>query len=168
MKIASFNIRWTRGLSISALLAATAGILAGCNGMGSTTNATAPTTDPPASARQHTLLENIPLPIGFRLVPERSVASKAGQWRVAQCEFAGDTHPDAIARFYVHHMPSARFTLRKQRFDSGEYQLRFESEREECNVRVRRETGDTRLVIDIAPLPKGSAEPRTNRPATRR
>ncbi len=131
----------------------------GCNTFGGSSGGTGQATEqPPAQARQHSLLENIPLPQGFTMVPERSVAHQSGQTRVAQCEFRGHTDPDGVSRFYVRYMPTARFTLRQKRFDNGEYMLRFESDTEECNVRVKPGKLNTTLVIDISPLPKGPVE----------
>lgn len=113
---------------------------------------------PPASPKEHPLLENLPLPVGFRMVPERSVARTSGRMRVAQCEFEGKYTPEEVTRFYLDYMPSATFILKQKRFDNGEYNLRFESETEECNIRTRRGKTATVLVVDIGPLPKGSAE----------
>ncbi len=144
-------------------LLATGLLLTGCYSMGGNTTDTQP---PPASPREHTLLRGIPLPVGFRMVPERSVATESGRFRVAQCEFEGSTDPERVSRFYVDYMPSAHFTLKKKRFDNGEYALRFESNDEECNVRVREARGRTVLVLDVGPLPRGSAERQPSSPPT--
>lgn len=104
---------------------------------------------------EHSLLRGIPLPTGFKMVPERSVARQSGTARVAQCEFEGYTYPDAVARFYVDNMTVAKFALTNKRFDNGEYNMRFESATEECNVRIRPRGGNrTTLVIDLGPLNK--------------
>jgi hypothetical protein len=160
--------------SVGFILAAVGGVgglmtglaMCGCESGGGSGPAVAQ--GPPASPVQHTMLQNIPLPVGFRMVPERSVARESGQFRVAQCEFEGATSPDAVTRFYVEYMPTAKFTLRQKRFDNGEYLLRFESDAEECNVRVRPSKSQTILVIDIGPLAKGSAERESQPPLPRR
>ncbi len=113
---------------------------------------------PPASPRQHTMLENIPIPVGFRMVPERSVARESGRLRVAQCEFQGSTVPEHVAAFYQNYMPSAKFALKQRRLDNGEYKLRFESDSEECNIYVKPAKTSTVLVVDIGPLPRGRSE----------
>ena len=114
-----------------------------------------------ATAVQHPLLQNIPLPAGFRMIPERSVASVVGANRVAKCEFQGGLSPDEVARFYESLMPTARFTLGPKSFDNGEYSMRFESDSEECSLRIKRAGSRTVLVIDIRPLSKGSADRET-------
>lgn len=156
------------GARLGAVMALTAGVLsvAGCATFnGGTTGTAAP--EPAITAVQHALLSDIPRPVGFELVPERSVARESGQFRVAQCEYVGSTHPDAVARFYVEYMPRAQFTLRQKRFDNGQYSLRFESDQEECNVRVRGERSNTVLVLDVGPLPRGSTERDAAHPARR-
>jgi len=154
----------------AACVAACAGLvgLTGCSGLGGGSSSPGVSTGPPASPVQHTMLQNIPLPVGFRLVPERSVARESGQFRVAQCEFEGGTNPDAVTRFYIEYMPTAKFTLRQKRFDSGEYLLRFESDAEECNVRVRPKSSGSTLVIDIGPISKGTTEREGQPPHPRR
>ncbi len=120
----------------------------------------------PPAPMQHPMLEGVPLPAGFRIVPERSVGRSVGAIRVGQYEFEGSVMPVDVARFYREHMPAARFAKQDERFDNGEYSLRFESDREVCNIRARparARAGRTTLAIDIGPLPKGSTE-RVSRP----
>ena len=121
---------------------------------------------PAASPMQHPALENIPLPLGFQIVPERSVATSSGQVRVAKFEFQGGSPVDDVVTFYAKYMPSAKFVLREKDFDNGGYVLRFENDTEVCNVRVRSVKSKTVLVLEIRPLPKGSTE-REAKPAVR-
>jgi hypothetical protein len=153
-------------LACAALLLAAAA-LTGCDSGGST--GTAPSMDQPAIATpvQHPLLQNIPLPAGFRLIQERSVASLSGTTRVAKCEFQGGLSTDEVARFYENLMPSARFTLGPKSFDNGEYTMRFDSDSEECNLRIKRSGSKTVLIIDVRPLSKGSTERDTQPPVRR-
>jgi hypothetical protein len=136
--------------------------LAGCNTTtyaGGSSDVTATGSGPTAATpRQDPMLENIPLPVGFRMVPERSVVRNDGQLRVAMCEYEGQTHPERVVSFYKNYMPSAKFVLRQSRLENGMYSLRFASDVEECNIRVTRARDRTHLVLDLGPLPKGSAE----------
>jgi hypothetical protein len=133
--------------------------LVGCQ-QGGDTNRPSTGQAPPTAALQHPALENLPLPAGFELVRERSMARKAGRMRIGQCEFIGPATPDDVSRFYEKYMPTAKFTLKERGFNNGEYALRFESDDEVCNIRARPAKGKTVLVIDIGPLLKGGAEPR--------
>lgn len=150
--------RFPRGrLTPAAALGAALALLwqGGCTGGGNRAEV-AGGTAPGGPPRQHAILQGIPMPGGFRLVPERSVARESGQSRVAMCEFEGDLAPEHVTAFYQTHMPTARFTLKRRALDNGEYKLRFESDTEECNIYVRRAKLRTVLVVDLGPLPRGS------------
>lgn len=127
-----------------------------------------PTGQPPAmSPRQHTMLPNVPVPIGFRIVPERSVARESGRLRVAQVEFEGRGQPDDVADFYTQYMPAAKFQLKQRRFDVGDYLMRFESDAEECNVRVKPRGQLVTIVIDLGPLGAATTAADQSVPAVR-
>ena len=116
---------------------------------------------------QHQMLEGIPVPVGFRMIPAHSTIQVIGTTRVGRCEFEGATAPDATARFYLEQMPAARFSLDLKRLDAGEYTLRFDSDSEECTIRLKPVKDTTVLIIDIGPLAKGSAEREAAVPARR-
>lgn len=113
----------------------------------------------PQQAMQHPILEDVPLPRGFRLVDERSVGVSSGTLRVGKYEFAGDTPRTAAARFFKEFMPGAGFTLRSEDFDRGVHDLRFESAEEECRIRLWVEGLQTRVNISIHPLGRSGAAP---------
>jgi len=156
MKASTWCEGWLRMTASSGLAALL--LTSGCQGLSGGGGTTTVAQGPPASPVQHTMLQNIPVPVGFRVVPERSVGRESGQFRVAQFEFEGSTNPDAVARFYSEYMPAAKFTLRQKRFDNGQYFMRFESDTEECNVRIGTRSSKTLLVIDVGPLPRGATE----------
>ena len=147
-----------RGLTIRCLLAALAvGLpLGACTS--SFGGAGAAEHRPSASAVQHPMLENIPLPVGFQMVEQHSYGRSSGQLRYASCEFEGRLDPAAVNRFYKEYMPAAGFTLRQERFNRGQYVMEFDSTAEESTVRIERRRFKTALIIDINPTPKGSAQ----------
>lgn len=162
---------FARTIGIFAILGLGLGwcVLCGCAAFGGASATESGSSGPPPSPVQHALLQNIPLPVGFKMVPERSVARESGRFRVAQCEFEGSSSPEEVTRFYINYMPSANFVLKQKRYDSGEYTLRFESDAEECNIRARSgKLSSTTLVVDVGPLPKGTADREEKRPHTRR
>lgn len=127
---------------------------------GGNTSAVASDQAPVATPVEHQLLKGIPVPAGFRIIPEHSRARNLGETRVAQCEFEGSLAAGDVARFYEHYMPTARFTLGPKLFNSGEYAIRFESDTEECNVWIKPKAQKTILIIDIGPRATGSAAER--------
>jgi len=120
-----------------------------------------------ASAVQHPMLENFPIPNGFRMISERSYAMKTGELRQVTCEFEGNMDPVAVNRFYREYMPSAGFTLRAESMIRGEWLMEFDSPGERSTVRFRRDKFKTVIVIDVSPTPRGSAE-RDAKPPLRR
>src|ERR1051325_4163778 len=109
-------------------------------------------------AYQHPLLQGIPLPPKFSLVDKESVHSSSGATRVAKCVFKGSMRPAEAARFYKDQMPAGGFTLRGESFDQGVYDQRYESDREECSVRIGRAGTKTRITLDVRPKPVGVPE----------
>jgi hypothetical protein len=142
------------GLRSVLLVLAVCGLVAGPAGCASDE-----TSGAAIGAVQHPLLENFPLPPGFKMVADRSVARNSGTVRMAKCEFEGNLSTESTVGFYEEYMPTAQFRQLDKRFEAGTYALRFESSREECEIRVRRTRTKTVLVIDLGPLSQ-AAEPR--------
>jgi len=117
------------------------------------------TSGPAVGAVQHPLLEGFPLPPGYKMVPERSVARSSGTVRMAKWEFQGNLSAESTVDFYEQYMPTAQFRRLDRRFEAGEYVLRFESPGEECVIRVRRTRSTTCLVIDLGPRSQAAAVP---------
>jgi hypothetical protein len=133
--------------------------VAGCQD----SNANAPvvtTTDqtPVATPVEHPLLKGIPIPIGFKIVQEKSRVRHRGSMRDAQCEFQGTLIPSEVVRFYEQYMPAAHFKLGPKIFVDGDYTLRFESSTEECNVIVKYKNSKTTVIIDLGPLSTSAPE----------
>lgn len=133
----------------------------------STSDTQSPMAEHAAGAVEHPLLVGIPLPSGFRVVPEHTVQVISGKVRLANCEFEGSKDPGAVTRFYKEYMPSAGFSLRQERYVRGEYVLEFDSSSERCTVRVRGSRFKTTLNVDIGPTPKGAVEQEPARISTR-
>ena len=112
-----------------------------------------------SSAVRDPVIRDIPKPAGFQLVSDRSLFWQRGRLRIGKCEYAGSTDATTVKRFYEQYMPSAGFTLREMSLENGVYKLRFESEREVCVIRIARERGRTRVLLEIAPQSRGTAEP---------
>ena len=109
-----------------------------------------------ASAVRDPILQDFPRPQGFKLDENRSMARASGQFRIARCEYRGSSSAIATKRFYEQYMPSARFKLTEWGLEDGVYSMRFESENESCNIRLREEGSATIVVIELGPRPRGA------------
>lgn len=111
-----------------------------------------------SEAVQHPMLEGIPLPSGFTMIPEQSVGRSSGRFRVATVVFEGRGDAAAVNRFFKEYMPSAGFTLTNEQFVHGKWYMRYRSDVEECNIEIEPGRYRTVVLIDIGPVPRGSAE----------
>lgn len=128
----------------------------GCQGSG--TSGTMHEAAPGIAAVSHPTLEDFPLPTGFSLVDDHSLSRSSGHMRVVQYEFTGGANPPSVIRFFKEQLTAAGWTLKKERFDRGEHVMQFQSDREDCEIRVRPHSGKTIFNVDIGPVPAGSSE----------
>lgn len=142
-----------RQLGAVGVLAGLVALAGGCTSM----NDRAP------SAVQNPMLDDVPLPSGFRLVDDRSVGSTSGKVRIGKYEYSGGLERSEVARFYKEIMPSAGWSLKNESFHHGVSELYFESNAENCVIRVRPESRKTLLVVDVRPLVRGGGETRAER-----
>jgi hypothetical protein len=111
-----------------------------------------------AAPVQHPMLENIPLPADAIEQPERSVGRRSGRFRVGKFEFLTANDPLTVMRFYRELMPTAGYRLRTEVAEGGVYDMRFDSDVEECAIRIiPGRMSKTRLIVDVGPIPRGPA-----------
>jgi hypothetical protein len=114
---------------------------------------------PTVSAVRHPTIEDFPLPSGFSLVSDNSSSRASGATRWVEYEFSGGTAWSTIIQFFKDTLPAAGWTLRTEQLrQGGTYEMRFDSSREECEVRVSRRRMKTLVNIEIRPKPQGSAD----------
>ncbi|MBW7905612.1 MAG: hypothetical protein LC135_03880 [Phycisphaerae bacterium] len=130
-------------------------VAAGCTSQSGGISPSSASREPASAgpAMQHPTLEGIPLPAGFRLVDDRSFGVSTGPMRVGRFEFRGNVERTTVASFFKQYMPSGGWTLRKEDFDRGVYELRFESSSEECTIRLRAEGRATIIGVQVSPIP---------------
>lgn len=164
--VPDMNLRRFRFVIASAALCLLGTAATGCNmplrGSERTSGST-----PTISAVRHPALEDFPMPSGFMLVDDHSQSWQSGNVRIIQYEFVGNASRDVVTGFFREKLPTAGWTYLGERFERGPRLLRFKSDKEECNLRIRREGRQTVLNIVLGPIPQGSAEKQA-RPATRR
>ena len=133
-----------------------AALASGCESFGGGNRARG---GPTVSAVRHPAIEDFPLPSGFALVSDHSSSRASGVTRWVEYEFAGSTPWSTIIQFFKDTLPTAGWTLRTEQLRlGGAYEMRFDSDREECDVSVDRWRGKTVVNIEIRPQPQGSAD----------
>lgn len=150
------TIRISRGWVLSAVAAGLV-VTAGCDSFGSQDRAVAP--------MRHPWLQDFPLPQGFALVDDHSMSRSSGNIRMVQYEFIGSTPRATVTRFFEETLPTSGWTLKTTRTRTGGVHLmRFESDREECELQLSQRSGKTVINVDIGPLPRGQVDraPRTS------
>ncbi|MCG3126627.1 MAG: hypothetical protein CHACPFDD_01478 [Phycisphaerae bacterium] len=153
----SLVVPWVGAIAPARLFAVGVLVLSvGCQGSGGT--GTMHEAAPGIAAVSHPTLEDFPLPTGFSLVDDHSLSRTSGQMRMVQYEFTGGANPPSVIRFFKEQLNAAGWTLKKERFDRGEQVMQFQSDREDCEIRVRAHSGRTIFNVDIGPLPSGSSE----------
>ena len=154
---------WTIRISVNGMRGAglLGGVVAvafacGCESFGGSNGARG---GPTVSAVRHPAIEDFPLPSGFALVGDHSSSRASGVTRWVEYEFAGGTPWSTIIQFFKDTLPTAGWTLRTEQLRrNGSYEMRFDSDREECDVSVSRLRSKTVVNIDIRPQPQGSAD----------
>ncbi len=132
-----------RPWSIAAAALAVVAVFSGCAGTRPLKVAN------PLEAEPERPLTDVPVPVGFIYRTKDSYILK-GNYRVARLVYVGSSAVDRVAAFYEEQMPLSRWKLKRD-FGVTERVLTFESEHEECSVRVQRRQGLTFLDVEIAP-----------------
>jgi hypothetical protein len=167
MQRARVGRRWSSRMNLKPLAALCLCLPLGACVSASVSNGTASTSSGVAPM-QHPMLEGIPIPNGFELVPERSYYRNTGSQRYATCEYQGPTDPLAVSRFYREYMPTAGFAFRQERYIGGQRTMEFESSTEQSTVCVKPDKSRTVLIIEISPAAKAPADRETAPPSPKR
>lgn len=78
--------------------------------------------------------QDIPVPVGFRIVDQSSEDWSNGQVRYVRHRYRGRADTYAVRRFYREQMPLVRWTAISDGTVSGRITMRFQREAESCTV----------------------------------
>lgn len=98
--------------------------------------------------------EDVPVPAGFRMVPDQSFSFQNDLTRVGILRYAGRANAQKVIQFYKDQMPLYNW----QFVNMIEYDrslINFEKTDQTCTITV--EAGVTKTVLAIAVAPKGSS-----------
>jgi hypothetical protein len=126
-------------LSAAVILAACA---AGCSGLSSSLGIADPFDGKTGSEglvpQPHPRLDDLPVPIGFRLAESRSRDFQAGGARYVDHLYKGTSDRLAVKRFYKRYMPENHWVFVTDIFVQGGTSVDFEKGLERCRVTISR------------------------------
>jgi len=100
-------------------------------------------------------IADLPVPVGFELVENRSRNLAAAGARFVDHVYSGRADKFAVWRFYKRLMPINRWALVTDKFVQGEIQMDFEKESERCQVTVTDGGFLQPTVVKMAVMPSG-------------
>ncbi len=109
---------------------------------------------------QATLKYNdIPVPVGFKLVAEDSYSFESAGVRVGLLKYKGKAEPQQVVNFYKEQMPMYSWSLLNV-IEYGQCILNFEREQESCIINMFTKGNSITLTISVGPksqFPKKSS-----------
>ena len=104
------------------------------------------TLEPTAALR----FSDVPVPAGFKLIPEQSYSFENAGVRVALMKYKGRGTLDQVLNFYKEHMPLSRWTLLNIS-EYGQRLLNFERENETCIITMESKFTGTLITVSLGP-----------------
>lgn len=93
---------------------------------------------------------DIPIPVGFKLLPQDSYSFESSGVRVGVLKYQGKAQPDRIVNFYKEQMPMYNWTLLNV-VEYGERLINFERENETCIISLSPRANNVTITISIGP-----------------
>lgn len=104
---------------------------------------------------------DLPIPAGFKVLPEQSYSFEAAGMRVGILKYKGSAHPAQVVAFYKENMPNHNWELLNA-VEYGERLLNFSREKETCIVTITPKGSGSLITISFGP--KGQNPPKTQKP----
>jgi len=105
---------------------------------------------------------DIPVPVGFKSIPQDSYSFESSGVRVGVLKYQGKANPDAVVNFYKEQMAMYSWNL-VNIVEYGQRVLNFERENESCIISLFPKGNNVVITISIGPksqvLPKKSKQP---------
>jgi hypothetical protein len=125
------------------------GILLVCNGCASMTR----NQDKPLEPANTLRFADIPIPGGFKILPQMSYSFENNGVRVALLKYKGSGSSDQVLNFYKEQMPISRWNLINIS-EFGQRMLNYEREDESCIITIQPLTMSTLVAISVGPKSK--------------
>jgi hypothetical protein len=94
--------------------------------------------------------DDVPIPNGFKFLPQKSFAFQNDLFRVAMLRYAGKATAEQVVSFYKEQMPLFRWDLLNI-VEYGTKTLNFERPDETCTILIESKGSSSRIAISVAP-----------------
>ncbi len=104
---------------------------------------------------------DIPVPVGFKFIPEDSYSFESSGVRVGLLKYKGKVNLDYVVNFYKEQMPMYNWNLLNS-IEYGQRVLNFDREQESCIIAMASKGSSTVLTISLGPksrMPKKQDKP---------
>lgn len=109
--------------------------------------------DTPLEPANTLRFSDVPVPAGFKLLPQLSYSFENNGVRVALLKYKGRGSPDQVLNFYKEQMSIARWDLINIS-EFGQRMLNYERDGESCIVTIQPLTANTMVSVAIGPKSK--------------
>jgi len=96
---------------------------------------------------------DIPVPSGFKLIPQNSYSFESSGIRVGVLRYIGKASADQVVSFYREQMPMYKWSLLNV-VEYGDRLMNFERENETCIVSLATKGSSINLTISLGPKPQ--------------
>jgi hypothetical protein len=121
--------------------------LAGCASGGNSAKTSSPgLLEPQPIVR----FSDVPLPAGFKLLPEQSYSFEASGVRVGMLKYQGTANPDLVVNFYKEQMAMYNWRLLNI-VEYGERLMNFDRDDETCIVNIAPKGRNLSITVSIGP-----------------
>jgi len=112
----------------------------------------------PIEPQANLKLSDVPVPVGFRLIPKDSYSFESAGIRVALLKYQGKANPDQLVNFFKEQMMMYNWNLLNA-IEYGERMLNFDRDNETCIVNLTPK-GNNAVIITISIGPKAQKIPK--------
>lgn len=101
---------------------------------------------------------DVPVPAGFKLLPQSSYSFETSGVRVGVLKYRGKANPDQVITFYKEQMPMYNWNLLNV-VEYGERLLNFERENETCIISLLAKGNSIIITASVGPKPQIPKKP---------
>jgi len=102
---------------------------------------------------------DMPVPVGFKLLPQNSYSFENSGMRVAVLKYRGKANPDQVVNFYKEQMPMYNWTLLNI-IEYGDRLMNFDRENETCIISLSAKGNAIDITASLGPKPQVSKKPK--------